>query len=101
MHPSLSFPAPQAVSCDEALGLYLDHLTLRGRAPATMRTYASSVGAFYAFLGTRGRDPATTAIETVQPGDVASFLLQVTRAGKKPATRAAYLTALTALFRFL
>jgi site-specific recombinase XerD len=101
MHGSLSFSAPQAITCDAALGLYLDHLTLRGRAPATMRTYASSVGAFYAFLAGRGREPATTSVDSVQPGDVAAFLLQVTRAGKKPATRAAYLTALTALFRFL
>lgn len=89
------------LTCDEALHRYLDHLTLRGRAPATIRTYAASIGGFLAFLSGRGRDAATLPITAVQPDDIALFLLHATRAGKKPATRAAYLTALTAFLRFL
>jgi len=89
------------LTCDEALSHYLDHLTLRGRAPATIRTYATSVGTFFSFLAERGRDPASIPVETIQPADVAQFLLHATRTGRKPATRSAYLTAITALFRHL
>lgn len=97
------FPATCAaqVSCAEALNLYLDHLTLRGRAPATIRTYAGSIGSFFAFLAPRRGEPATLAVAAVEPADVAAFLLHTTRAGRKPASRAAYLTALTAFFRYL
>jgi site-specific recombinase XerD len=91
----------ERLTCNEALSLYLDHLTLRGRAPATVRTYAASISAFFAFLAARGPDPQVRQVDTVQPPDVASFLLHATRSGRKPATRAAYLTALTAFFRFL
>jgi site-specific recombinase XerD len=93
--------ATDRLTCDAALSQYLDHLTLRGRLPATVRTYATSIGSFFAFLATRGREPATLPVDLLQPSDVASFLLQATRAGKKPATRAAYLTAITAFFRHL
>ncbi|HWE60440.1 MAG TPA: tyrosine-type recombinase/integrase, partial [Chloroflexota bacterium] len=61
----------------------------------------TSIGAFFAFLAGRGRDPATLPVEAVQPADVALFLLHATRAGRKPATRSAYLTAITAFFRYL
>jgi site-specific recombinase XerD len=91
----------QYLTCDSALSQYLDYLTLRGRLPATVRTYATSIGSFFAFLTTRGREPATLPVDLLQPADVAAFLLQATRAGRKPATRAAYLTALTAFFRYL
>ena len=102
MHPAGHAPSsPSPRTCDEALGLYLDHLTLRGRAPATVRTYAASIGSFFAWLADHGRPPHTLPISAVQPTDVARFLLQATRAGRKPATRAAYLTALTAFFRYL
>ncbi len=90
-----------AVTCDEALSLYLDHLTLRGRSPATLRTYASSIGSFFGFLAGRGNEPARTAVSAVKTSDVSAFLLSATRSGRKPATRAAYLTALTAFFRYL
>ncbi|MDB5077086.1 MAG: xerD [Chloroflexi bacterium] len=93
--------SPDSLSCDEALNLYLDHLTLRGRAPATIRTYATSIGSFFAFLAGRGKEPARTPVTVVQLSDIAAFLLYATRAGRKPATRAAYLTALTAFFRYL
>ncbi len=93
-----SAPTP---SCDEALSLYLDHLTLRGRSPATIRTYAGSIGSFFRFVAQRGREPASTAVSAVKTGDVSAFLLYATRSGRKPATRSAYLTALTAFFRFL
>ena len=91
----------QSLSCDDALNRYLDHLTLRGRAPATVRTYATSIGSFLAFLSSRGRDVSALQIDAVQPADVALFLLHATRSGRKPATRAAYLTAITAFFRYL
>lgn len=95
-------PAPTLdLICDEALGRYLDHLTLRGRAPATLRTYAASIGALFAWLAQRGRDPHTTPIATIQAAEVTGFLLWATRTGRKPATRAAYLTAITAFFRYL
>lgn len=93
--------AAHGISCDEALNRYLDHLLLRGRAQTTVRTYATSIGRFYAFLTERSRDPHLLPIDTVQPSDIAAFLLQATRAGRKPSTRAAYLTALTAFFRYL
>ena len=96
--PGVSF---ERLSCDEALHRYLDHLTLRGRSTATVRTYATSIGAFFTFLAGRGRDPHAITVDTVQPADVALFLLHATRAGRKPATRAAYLTAITAFFRYL
>ena len=89
------------LTCDEALSLYLDHLTLRGRSPATIRTYAGSIGSFFGFLARRGTAPAGCAISAVGTSDVSAFLLFATRAGRKPATRAAYLTALTAFFRYL
>jgi integrase/recombinase XerC len=89
------------LACDEALSLYLDHLTLRGRAPATIRTYAGSIGSFFSFLAQRGKEPAGTAVAAVTTSDVSAFLLFATRSGRKPATRAAYLTALTAFFRYL
>ena len=92
---------PAGLTCDEALNSYLDHLTLRGRTAATVRTYAASIGAFFAFLRERGVDPEQTPIADVDLDEVRRFLLQATRAGRKPATRAAYLTALTALFRHL
>lgn len=89
------------LACDEALGRYLDHLTLRGRAPATVRTYAASIGCLFTWLGERGHDPSTYPITAVRTADVTGFLLWATRAGRKPATRAAYLTAITAFFRYL
>jgi len=101
MHADSSSGQDSALTCDEALALYLDHLTLRGRAPATIRTYAASIGSFFTFLADRKREPATTPITSVRTAEVAAFLLFATRAGRKPATRAAYLTALTAFFRFL
>jgi integrase/recombinase XerC len=91
----------QALSGDEALNHYLDHLTLRGRSPATVRTYATAIGAFLSFLASRGRDPQRIAVATIQPADVALFLLHATRAGRKPATRSLYLTAITSFFRYL
>jgi integrase/recombinase XerC len=93
--------SPAGLTCDEGLSLYLDHLTLRGRSPATIRTYAGSVGGFFRFLAGRGWEPATTLVASVRTTEIAGFLLAATRAGKKPATRSAYLTALTAFFRFL
>lgn len=92
---------PPPLSCDEALNRYLDHLTLRGRSPATVRTYATAIGTFLAFLAGRGRDPQTVAVATIQPADVALFLLHATRAGRKPATRSLYLTVITSFFRYL
>ena len=100
MQPLPTIPPP-SLTCDEALQHYLDHLTLRNRAPATVRTYAAAIGQFMAFLASRGRDPAATSIAGVAASDVALFLLQATRAGRKPATRGLYLTALTAFFRHL
>src|SRR5579871_4687369 len=94
-------PPRHRVTCDQALSHYLDHLTLRGRAPATIRTYGASISAFLAFLAARGRAPEALPVDAVTPTDVAGFLLHATRAGRKPATRAAYLTALTAFFRYL
>ena len=93
--------AAPSLSCDEALQQYLDHLTLRNRAPATIRTYAAAIRQFMAFLAGRGHDPASTPIAGVASSDVALFLLQATRAGRKPATRGLYLTALTAFLRYL
>jgi integrase/recombinase XerC len=90
-----------SITCDEALGLYIDHLTLRGRSSATLRTYAASIGSFFGFLAGRGKEPACTAVSAVKTNDVSAFLLFATRSGRKPATRAAYLTALTAFFRYL
>jgi site-specific recombinase XerD len=99
MHPVSEMPS--VLTCDEALGRYLDHLTLRGRAPATGRTYAASIGCFFAWLAERGRDPSALPITAVRTADVTGFLLWATRAGRKPATRSAYLTAITAFFRYL
>lgn len=98
--PIQTRPIPP-LSCDEALQRYLDHLTLRNRAPATVRTYAAAIGRFMAFLAGRGHDLASTPIAAIPTSDVALFLLQATRAGRKPATRGLYLTALTAFFRYL
>jgi site-specific recombinase XerD len=92
---------PSVLTCDEALGRYLDHLTLRGRAPATRRTYAASIGCFLSWLAERGRDPSLLPVAAVRTADVTGFLLWATRAGRKPATRSAYLTAITAFFRYL
>jgi site-specific recombinase XerD len=99
--PDTPATSPQPLTCDDALNRYLDHLTLRGRSEATVRTYAASIGAFFTFLAGRGRDPGALPVDRVQPSDVALFLLHATRAGRKPATRAAYLTAITAFFRYL
>jgi site-specific recombinase XerD len=41
------------------------------------------------------------AVATIAPADVALFLLHATRAGRKPATRSLYLTAITSFFRYL
>ena len=90
-----------SISCDEALTHYLDYLTLRGRSPATLRTYAASIGSFFSYLAGRGKEPAGTAVAAVTTSDVSAFLLFATRSGRKPATRSAYLTALTAFFRYL
>ncbi len=94
-------PTTGALTCDEALSRYLDHLTLRGRAPATVRTYAASIGCLFSWLAARGRDPVACPVAQVGTADVTGFLLGATRAGRKPATRAAYLTAITAFFRYL
>ncbi|HVC80059.1 MAG TPA: tyrosine-type recombinase/integrase [Chloroflexota bacterium] len=94
-------PVATSITCDEALSRYLDHLTLRGRAPATVRTYTASIGCLFSWLGARGRNPAECPVAQVGTGDVTGFLLWATRAGRKPATRAAYLTAITAFFRYL
>src|SRR5579872_841990 len=91
----------QRLSAAAALDLYLDHLTLRGRSPATLRAYAASITAFFSFLASRRGPASCLPVDTLQPSDVAAFLLQATRAGRAPATRSAYLTALTAFFRFL
>ena len=99
MHPASEVPT--ALTCDEALGRYVDHLTLRGRAPATGRAYAASIGCFFTWLAERGRDPSALPVAAVRTADVTGFLLWATRAGRKPATRAAYLTAITAFFRYL
>jgi integrase/recombinase XerD len=91
----------QRLTAADALNLYLDHLTLRGRAPATLRSYAASITAFFSFQAQRRGATTSIPVDTLQPSDVAAFLLHATRSGRAPATRAAYLTALTAFFRFL
>lgn len=100
----MATPAADAappLTCRQALRLYQDHLFLRGRNRGTIDTYTRSITTFYAFLTRSGKDPAETPIAAITIADIAAFLLEAARNDRKPATRAAYLTALSAFLRHL
>ncbi|MDX9866724.1 MAG: site-specific tyrosine recombinase [Kiritimatiellia bacterium] len=80
------------------VALYLDHLACeRGLAANTRAAYARDLGAFGAFLESRG----ITAAGAVTREQVLAFLDAQTRLGLSPATRGRRLVAVKGFFAFL
>ncbi len=85
-------------SIDEAIGLYLDHLTVeRGLAANTIAAYGSDLARLAAFLA----DGGVTDAAAVDTGLLGAHLLSRLDEGVKVRTLARNVTSIRRLFRFL
>jgi integrase/recombinase XerD len=85
------------VHADLALDAYLDHLKVeRGLGRATIEAYSHDLGRFFRFCESEG-----VALEDVDPGTIAAFLVALARTGMTARSQARYLSALRGFFAHL